>query len=150
MSIQEKKSNKGTPFAIVKFSDIDGEFELFLFSENLISNREKLNEAESFVLTLQKDTINRDTNQVRVNVKKILRLSEMVNKEYNKVSIEIDGSSDIKELKGFLSQKGNTEIEIIIKDKDKKFTFNLENHRKFDLNILRNVKSKQYVKKITF
>ena len=36
----------------------------------------------------------------------------------------------------FLSQKGNTEIEIIIKDKDKKFTFNLENHRKFDLNIL--------------
>ena len=38
MSIQEKKSNKGTPFAIVKFSDIDGEFELFLFSENLISN----------------------------------------------------------------------------------------------------------------
>ena len=116
----------------------------------MISNREKLNEAESFVLTLQKDTINRDTNQVRVNVKKILRLSEMVNKEYNKVSIEIDGISDIKELKGFLSQKGNTEIEIIIKDKDKKFTFNLENHRKFDLNILRNVKSKQYVKKITF
>ncbi len=150
MSIQEKKSNKGTPFAIVKFSDIDGEFELFLFSENLTSNREKLNEAESFILTLQKDTINRETNQVRINIKKILRLSEMVNKEYNKVSIEIDGSSDIKELKDFLSQKGNTEIEIIIKDKDKKFTFNLENHRKFDLNILKSVKSKQYVKKITF
>ena len=33
MSIQEKKSAKGTPFAIVKFSDNRGEFELFLFAE---------------------------------------------------------------------------------------------------------------------
>ena len=147
MSIQEKKVIK-EPFAIVKFSDIDGEFELFLFSENLINNREKLNEAESFVLTLQKDTINRDTNQVRVNVKKILRLSEMVNKEYNKVSIEIDNSSDIKELKGFLSQKGNTEIEgLLLKIKTKNLIFNLENHRKFDLNILKNVKTSNMLKK---
>ena len=42
MSIQEKKSTKGTPFAIVKFSDNDGEFELFLFAEILISNRDKI------------------------------------------------------------------------------------------------------------
>ena len=40
MSIQEKKSSKGTPFAIVKFSDLKSEFELFLFSDLLISNRE--------------------------------------------------------------------------------------------------------------
>ena len=33
MSFQEKKSAKGTPFAIVKFSDNEGEFELFLFAE---------------------------------------------------------------------------------------------------------------------
>ena len=33
MSIQEKKSSKGTPFAIVKFSDNAGEFELFFFAE---------------------------------------------------------------------------------------------------------------------
>ena len=43
MSIQEKKSAKGTPFAIVKFSDNTGEFELFIFSEILINNRDKLN-----------------------------------------------------------------------------------------------------------
>ena len=54
MSIQEKKSSKGTPFAIVKFSDNSSEFELFLFSEILINNREKLKESNSFVLTLQK------------------------------------------------------------------------------------------------
>ena len=32
----KKKSIKGTPYAIVKFSDKKGEFELFLFSEILV------------------------------------------------------------------------------------------------------------------
>ena len=60
MSIQEKKSSKGTPYAIVKFSDKKGEFELFLFAEILIKNRDKLKESESFVITLQKDKISGD------------------------------------------------------------------------------------------
>ena len=55
MSIQEKKSAKGTPYAIIKFSDKKGEFELFLFSEILVKNRDKLKESESFIITLQKD-----------------------------------------------------------------------------------------------
>ena len=42
MSIQEKKSAKGTPYGIIKFSDQKGEFELFLFAEILVANREKL------------------------------------------------------------------------------------------------------------
>ena len=54
MSIQEKKSAKGTPYAIVKFSDKNSEFELFLFAEILVANREKLKESESFVLTYKK------------------------------------------------------------------------------------------------
>ena len=57
MSIQEKKSAKGTPYAIVKFSDKQAEFELFLFAEILVNNRDKLKESESFVLSLQKDKI---------------------------------------------------------------------------------------------
>ena len=54
MSIQEKKSSKGTPYAIVKFSDKKGEFELFLFAEILIKNRDKLKESESFVIPCKK------------------------------------------------------------------------------------------------
>ena len=42
MSIQEKKSIRGTPYAIIKFSDKKGEFELFLFSEVLVDNRDKI------------------------------------------------------------------------------------------------------------
>ena len=64
MSIQEKKVHKGTPYAIIKFSDKKGEFELFLFSEILIQNRDKLKESESFILTLQKDkTLNKITKK---------------------------------------------------------------------------------------
>ena len=73
MSIQEKKSAKGTPFAIVKFSDNKGEFELFLFSEILVQNRDKIKESESFVLTLHKDKTSSEASQRRVNVRKILR-----------------------------------------------------------------------------
>ena len=52
MSIQEKKSAKGNPFAIIKFTDLKSEFELFLFSDLLISNRDKLKNANSFVITV--------------------------------------------------------------------------------------------------
>ena len=82
MSIQEKKSAKGTPFAIVKFSDNKGEFELFLFSEILVQNRDKIKESDSFVLTLQKDKLIKEGFQRRINVRKILSLDDMINKPY--------------------------------------------------------------------
>jgi len=150
MSIQERKSSKGTPFALIKFSDNSSEFELFLFSEILINNREKLKESNSFVLTLQKDKLKNQTSQIRINVRKILDLSEMVNKEYEKVSIELDKDYNIQDLKNTFKEEGKTEINFIIIDQNKKLAFKLEKLRKFDLNIFNDVKNKQYVKKISF
>ncbi len=150
MSIQEKKSVKGTPFAIIKFSDNTSEFELFLFSENLIQNREKLKESNSFILTLQKDLTNKTNSTTRVNIKKILDVGEMIEKPYEKVSIELSNNYDLDELKDALKEEGTTQINIIVKEKDKSFAFKLEKTRKFDLSIFNNVKSKEYVKKISF
>ena len=147
MSLQEKKSSKGTPFAIAKFSDNYGEFELFIFSELLIQNREILKEGESFVITLFKET---KTEQKRVNVKKIISLDNLLNSNYKKVSIEINDNSNFNELKKLLETKGETEIKIVLKENDNKFTFKLENLRKFDLKLFNEVKNRQYVKKITF
>ena len=149
MSIQEKKSAKGTPFAIVKFSDNKGEFELFLFAEILIQNRDKIKESESFVLTLQKDKFANDESRRRVNVKKILSLEDIINKPYSKVTIELSENYDINELKSLLKNKGQTEISFIIHNKNKKVYYNLQNSRKFDFNHLKAIKSKEYVKKIT-
>ena len=81
MSMQEKKSSKGTPFAIAKFSDNFGEYELFIFSEILVKNREILKEGESFIMTLFKDV---KSDQKRVNVRKIVLLDSLINNNYKK------------------------------------------------------------------
>jgi DNA polymerase III subunit alpha len=150
MSIIEKKSAKGTPYGIVKFSDMQGEFELFLFAEILISNRDKLKESESFVLTLQKDKIVNDTTKKRINIRKILSLDEVVNKPYSKVTIELKHNYNLNEITELLSASGETEINLVLKDQNKQAHFALQNNRKFDLKHLKALKAKEYVEKITF
>jgi len=149
MSIQEKKSAKGTPYAIVKFSDKKCEFELFLFAEILVSNRDKLKESESFVLTLQKDRITGDATKKRINVKKILNLEEVINKPYSRVTIELKDDLNVNEIKQLLSNRGDTEINLLVKDKNKQAIYSLQENRKFDLNLLKTLKAKKYVEKIT-
>ena len=149
MSIQEKKSAKGTPYGIVKFSDQKGEFELFLFAEILVSNREKLKESESFVLTLQKDNISGEASKKRVNVRKILSLDEVINKPYSKVTIELKSNYNLKEINELLSANGETEVNLVIRNQNKQAFYSLQNNRKFDLKHFKALKAKEYVAKIT-
>ncbi len=149
MSIQEKKSAKGTPYAIVKFSDKKAEFELFLFADILVANRDKLKESESFVLTLQKDKIVGEEIKKRINVKKILSLNEVINKPYSKVTIELKDNYNLEEIKSLLSIKGDTKINIVVKNKNKQAFYSLQENRKFDTNHFKALKAKKYVEKIT-
>ena len=149
MSIQEKKSAKGTPYAIVKFSDKKCEFELFLFAEILVTNRDKLKESESFVLSLQKDRITGDVTKKRINVKKILNLEEVINKPYSKVTIELKDDLNLNEIKQLLSNRGDTEINFLVRVKNRQATYSLQENRKFDLSLLKTLKAKKYVEKIT-
>ena len=149
MSIQEKKSIKGTPFAIIKFSNNIGEFELFLFAEILVKNRDKLRESESFVITLQKDKILGETTKKRINVRKIMSLEEVINKPYSKVTIELKENFNINEIKDILSKDGETKVQLVIKDKNKIAHYSLQNTRKFDLDRFKALNAKEYVEKIT-
>ena len=149
MSLQEKKSSKGTPFAILKLSDLDGEFEIFLFSENLVKNRDKLKESESFVFTLQKD-ISNTNNRLRVNVKSILSIDELMKKSFDKVTIELLNTNNLEDFKSLLSEKGKTLVKFIIPVNDKKVVYELENTRKFNMIMLDNLKNTKNVKKISF
>ncbi len=119
MSIQEKKSAKGTAFAIIKFSDNKSEFEIFLFSELLILNRDKLKESNSFILTLQKEKNNSDNSIKRINIRKLVDLNDLVNKTYENVSIVVKDEKKLNELKDLLKNNGETKINIILKDKEK-------------------------------
>ena len=147
MSIQEKKAQREL-YAIVKFSDQQAEFELFI-CEILIQNREKLKESESCVLTLQKDKISDDKIKKRINVRKILDLENVINKPYSKVTIELKNDYNLDEIKSLLSIKGETEINLLIRDKNKKALFLLQEHRKFDLSHVKALKAKKFVEKIT-
>ena len=149
MAIQEKKSAKGTPYAIIKFSDKKWEFELFLFSELLVNNREKLKESESFILTLQKDKATADDTKRRVNLKKIVSLEDLISQPYSKVTIELKDDFNISEIKEILSKSGKTKINLIVKNKNKKAYYSLESDRKFDLKDLKALKAKEYVAKIS-
>ena len=66
------------------------------------------------------------------------------------MSIEVDEKLDFKEFKKLLNEKGDTEIKLILNQRDKKIIFKLENPRKFDLKLFNKVKNNEFVKKITF
>jgi DNA polymerase-3 subunit alpha len=150
MSIQEKKSAKGTSFAIVKFSDLKSEFELFLFSDLLITNRDQLKMANSFILTLQKDNSSNSAITRRINIRNINSLSNFTDKAFERVTIEINGKSDLNELQNILKENGITKIQIKVCKKSKIYTFSLKNTRKFGLSTFNHIKNKEYVKKISF
>ena len=118
---KKKRVQKSTPYAIIKFSDQQGEFELFLFSDILINNRNKLKkESESFILTLYKDSTSEDNIKKRVNVKKISSLDEIIKKPFSKVTIELKENYNIDEVKQILSKNGETSVNFILINKNKK------------------------------
>jgi len=150
MSIQEKKSVKGNSYAILKFSDNKSEFEIFLFADLFSSNRDKLKESNSFILTLHKEKNTDENTLSRVNIRKIIDLSDLVNKTYENVSIELDSRENLKDLNELLKNNGETKINVILRDSNKNYSFELEKTRKFDFNLFSLIKNKEYVKKISF
>ena len=68
LKIQERKTAKGTPYAVLKLTDLSSVFELFIFSDTLELNREILVEGNSFILTLVKSISNEENRFKRINV----------------------------------------------------------------------------------
>ena len=98
---------------------------------------------------MQKDKIIGDKEKKRINVKKIISLDDVINKPYSKVTIELKSNYNLNEIKELLLHRGDTEINLIIKDKSKRAFYSLQENRKFDINHLKALKAKKYVEKIT-
>jgi len=148
MSVKEKKTIKGTPYAIVKFSDQSKVFELFLFSEILEINRKNLVEGKSFLLTIIKDKENNENRFRRINVRKIISLEEITKLNYSNVLIEIDKSDSLNKLYETIKEKGDSKIQISIVEEDKNYLFELKDKRKFDFETLKYLNREPYIKKI--
>ena len=149
MSIKEKKTSKGTPFAIIKFSDQSKVFELFLFSEILEVNRKKLKEGKSFLLTIIRDRENQENRFRRVNVRKISSLEEVTKMNYDNVFIEISTTDNLKKLYERIKEKGDTKIQISITNENKDYVFELKDKRKFNYQTLKHLNKEPYIKKIS-
>ena len=148
MSVKEKKTAKGNPFAVIKFSDLSKVYELFLFSEVLESNREYLIEAKSFLLTVIKDKEHKENRFRRINVRKIVSLDKINRLNYTNVKIQMYNADNLEKLYEAIKEKGNSKIKISIRKEDKNYLFELKDKRKFDYETLKYLNKEHYIKKI--
>jgi DNA polymerase-3 subunit alpha len=141
LKVQERKTAKGTAYAVLKLTDLTSVFELFIFSDILESNREILKEGSSIILTLIKSISNDENRSKRINVQKIASLKELVNKPINMVVFNLKSLKELDEISKFLPDDGETLIKIKLSDDNNNFDFQLKNKRNIDrktINLLRN------------
>ena len=141
LKVQERKTQKGNSYAVIKLSDLTSVFELFIFSDFLELNRGILTEGNSLIITLIKN-INENGNRFRrINVKKITSLKDLFNKPIIEIEFETNDLKKIDEISKILVKEGNTEVKIKVKDQENHLVFKLKNKRQVDrksLNILKN------------
>ena len=148
MSLKEKKTVKGNPFAIVKFSDLSKAYELFLFSEILEINRPHLIEGKSFLLTVIRDKENQENRFRRINVRNIVSLEKASQLNYENVEIHMYNTEDLEKLYQVIKDKGDSKIKINIRKEDKNYLFELKDKRKFDYETFKHLNKERYIKKI--
>ena len=140
LKLQERKTAKGNSYAVLKLTDLNSVFELFIFSDLLELNREILKEGSSLILTLVKNISNDENRFKRINVQKIASLKDLFNSSINEVSFEIKSHEELEELSKILNEDGKTIVNINLLSKNNILKFKLKNTRNLDrksLNLLR-------------
>ena len=103
-------------------------------------NRENIKEGKSVIITLYKNT-NENDQRIRINVRKIIPLDEILNKPINNLKIKINNTKDLIILSNILKTKGNVEIMFELEENKKKYTLKLKNKRFVDRNVLNTIKN---------
>ncbi|RPG05285.1 MAG: DNA polymerase III subunit alpha [Pelagibacteraceae bacterium TMED267] len=140
LKLQERKTAKGNSYAVLKLTDLNSVFELFIFSDLLELNREILKEGNSLILTLIKNISNDENRFKRINVQKIASLKDLFNSPINEVSFEVKTEDQVLEISNILKDDGKTLVNINLIAEDKNIKFKLKNLRNLDrksLNLLR-------------
>jgi DNA polymerase-3 subunit alpha len=140
LKVQERKTAKGNSYAVLKLTDLNSVFELFIFSDILESNREILKEGNSLILTLIKNISNDENRFKRINVQKIGSLKELFNSPINEVSFDVKSHNEVEKISKKLNEDGKTIVNINMTIDEKTLKFKLKNSRNLDrksLNLLR-------------
>jgi len=147
LKVQEKKTQKGNSYAIVKFSDLESVFELFIFSDIFEMNRDKLVEGKSLMITLIKNYLNESKVQKKINVKKIISIKEIFSKPIKEIKIKINNINEIDKFKNLSTKNGKTKVIIQVNQDGKIYDFELNKLRNIDHTI---INSLQIGKNIVF
>ena len=134
LKIQERKTAKGNSYAVMKLTDLNSVFELFIFSDVLESNREILKEGSSLILTLNKSNSLNDDKMQRINVRKIGSLKELFNGSIKEITINLTSKEQLKFIKKYLVEKGQTLVHINLTDNYETLKFALKTPRNIDRN----------------
>ena len=125
-------------------------FELFVFSEILEQNRGILKEGKSLLITVIKNISNQDNRFKRISVRKLLNLGEISKQSIPKITLEIEKLENLKKLEDLISEKGNTNVKIVVKNNSKNLIFELSKKRKINPKILKSLKNEPYLQRINF
>ena len=125
-----------------------GVFELFVFSEILEQNRDILKEGKSLFITVIKDISNQDNRFKRISVRKLISLGEISKHFIPKITFEIEELKNLKKFKDLISEKGDTNVKIVVQNNSKNLIFELSEKRKINPEILKSLKNEPYLKRI--
>jgi len=145
LKVQEKKTQKGNSYAIVKLSDLSSVFELFIFSDIFELNRDKLIEGNSLMITLMKNYSDEAKTLKKINVKKIITLKEVINRNFDELKFKINSIEELSKLKSLSRKDGKTKITFQISDNHNNYTFILKDKRNIDNNLINELKIRENI-----
>ena len=143
LKVQERKTAKGNSYAVLKLTDLNSVFELFIFSDMLELNREILKEGNSLIITLNKSFSNDENQTKRINARKIASLKDLFNSPIKEVTLNINTENQLEEISSFLQKKGETIININFCSNEDSYKFKLKDNRNIDRKSINLIRSKE-------
>ena len=140
LKIQEKKNQKGLSYAIIKFTDLGGVFELFVFSDLFEQKRDFLKEGVSLFMNLIKNT-SIDGESSRVNVRTITKISDLTNNPIKSIEIQTLNINNLDKIKKIISNPGETNVTLKICNNKLDHKYKLNHKRKIDQNTILQLKN---------
>ena len=140
LKIQEKKNQKGFSYAIVKFTDLGGVFELFIFSDLFEKKRNILLEGNSIIMNLVKN-ISQDGSSTRINVRTIAIVEDLFNSTVKSIEINTSNMKNLDQIRKIISKPGETLVTLKIKENNKALQYKLSEKRKIDQKIILELKN---------
>ena len=127
-------------YAIIKFTDLGGVFELFVFSDLFEQKREILKEGVSVFLNLVKN-VSSEGNTFRINVKSLSKINEIMNIPINSIEIKSKDLNDLSKIKDLISIPGKTNVILKIDNKSNVQLYKLNQKRKIDQKVVNDLKN---------